>query len=1101
MKTTCFYAALLVFFASNIFTHQNAIAQEIPIGAPYIKSAIIIDEGIELHDDEKYKEALEKYNMVYPGDSLYDLAKYEKCLTYYALDSFQTCINLANEIIARKSYQYRVDALLLKINSYIELKNYEEVQKICDEAIRNFPYHNIFYIKRGQNYENQQKFQEAYKDYSESIKLNPVYNLSHIYLGRLYAKMDLPSLSLLAYQSFLIINSNTSLTNTAIAELETVCKNQATVNLAFGETFRKNFKAFEEIDLVVKSQAAISDKYKSIIKLTYISNKQLQVILEKLSSDMISDDATANFYVNFYKKTWDLNYFESCVLTGFNSIENKEIQAEVSKKKKKTDVYLEWAKTYLLALRDTKTITENNKTEQYAFEYDGIYVDGYGKKNAENKKTGRWKFFYNNYALSAEGEFKNDLYVGKWIYYYDDGSVKKIINRNEKGELEGEYISYFENGQVYEHFHYKADLLNGTARLYRANGSKKIEGEFEEDKIKGDKRYYDEYNNLEESQPFENGKISGMLKTYNQEGKVIGEILYTNNEPNGIAKYYHANGKISSTGNFIMNKMDGTWKSYHENGELKSEVVYAKGLMIGTAKYYTETGKLEIEEKYSNGVLDGQTKINDMNGKALADILYKKGDLISYKYFDTLGNTLSSGTTSNKNLTLIRYNDYRQKVSEGKLVNSKKEGTWTFYYTNGVVESTVEYKDNEKNGTETFYHYNGKKKNEKNYINGKMDGYYRAWYRSGIPEAEGYMVEDEQVGQWIFYHENGKVDNISFYNADKIDGPASIFAIDGKHIGTTHFYAGIIKGIEEYDSTHKKINEQYIQSGTGKLYYKHPNGKDYKKFNYKYGNLDSTITICDYKNFTHTTENYKNGKLNGEALYYYVLNNTKSSEGSYKNGEKDGTWKYYYLDGKLLTTENHTKGNLNGKYEIYNEAGFLERSMNYKDDERQGEYLLYTSEKDLAVKLFYINGVLTQYTYLDENNKFVPYIPIQNETGHILAYYPNKQKSVDYKLLNGFIEGEYLVYFRDGKLMNKEFYANTLKEGKEYNYYPNGKLASESEHINGKTHGLYKTYNMNGTLKIQANYSYDYLNGESILYDDNGKEIKRIKFRNGVAYE
>ncbi len=50
--------------------------------------------------------------------------------------------------------------------------------------------------------------------------------------------------------------------------------------------------------------------------------------------------------------------------------------------------------------------------------------EGYYKNN---KKEGKFTYWYNNGAKYTEGEYKNDAMKGKWTYWYKDGKKWKEV--------------------------------------------------------------------------------------------------------------------------------------------------------------------------------------------------------------------------------------------------------------------------------------------------------------------------------------------------------------------------------------------------------------------------------------------------------------------------------------------------------------------------------------------------------------------------------------------------------------------------------------------------------------------------------------------------
>ena len=58
-----------------------------------------------------------------------------------------------------------------------------------------------------------------------------------------------------------------------------------------------------------------------------------------------------------------------------------------------------------------------------------------------NKKDGKFTYWYDNGAKYAEGEYKNDLMKGKWSYFYKDGKKWKEVY------IDSLFISWYNKGQ------------------------------------------------------------------------------------------------------------------------------------------------------------------------------------------------------------------------------------------------------------------------------------------------------------------------------------------------------------------------------------------------------------------------------------------------------------------------------------------------------------------------------------------------------------------------------------------------------------------------------------------------------------------------------
>lgn len=145
----------------------------------------------------------------------------------------------------------------------------------------------------------------------------------------------------------------------------------------------------------------------------------------------------------------------------------------------------------------------------------------------------------------------------------------------------------------------------------------------------------------------------------------------------------------------------------------------------------------------------------------------------------------------------IMYDQLKNKVSEGKVVNKLPEGQWTYYhkasksimatenyskgkleglrsvfYPNGKIAEEINYKNNLKNGTYKRYTESGIIIEESNYKNNEFDGL--AIFRDpddGNIVSKGKFVNGKKVGVWQFF-EKGKLvkeKNMSFQqNTPKI---------------------------------------------------------------------------------------------------------------------------------------------------------------------------------------------------------------------------------------------------------------------------------------------------------------------------------------------
>ncbi len=145
------------------------------------------------------------------------------------------------------------------------------------------------------------------------------------------------------------------------------------------------------------------------------------------------------------------------------------------------------------------------------------------KEFNENDQIAVVKFFSSTGKLISEGKMDDKLFIGKWTYYHNKtNAVMSTENYNDKGQLHGEKVVYYENGQVAE----KSNFING--------------------------------------------KQEGLSTWYSEKAVVLKEFLYENDELHGMSKYYDSNGQLIAEGVYKRGQKHGVWK-YYTDGKLTEE--------------------------------------------------------------------------------------------------------------------------------------------------------------------------------------------------------------------------------------------------------------------------------------------------------------------------------------------------------------------------------------------------------------------------------------------------------------------------------------------------------------------------------------------------
>lgn len=198
------------------FTWSGAFCQD--------KSRIdtLISEGIKLHDQAKYQEAIAKYKEVLAIDPDNSTANYEIAFTLFTTNAANDAISYLNKVIQTGG--------ILAVGAYDMLGSIADQQGQSDKAIEYFqqglkmnPKYQRIYFNLAVTYGRIGKDKEALENVTRSLQLNPKHASSH----RLYAILArknsaLTINALLAYCNFLMLEVNTERSVAAYNEVKSI---------------------------------------------------------------------------------------------------------------------------------------------------------------------------------------------------------------------------------------------------------------------------------------------------------------------------------------------------------------------------------------------------------------------------------------------------------------------------------------------------------------------------------------------------------------------------------------------------------------------------------------------------------------------------------------------------------------------------------------------------------------------------------------------------------------------------------------------------------------------------------------------------------------
>ncbi|MCY7008125.1 toxin-antitoxin system YwqK family antitoxin [Fusobacterium simiae] len=195
--------------------------------------------------------------------------------------------------------------------------------------------------------------------------------------------------------------------------------------------------------------------------------------------------------------------------------------------------------------------------------------------NEEDMKDLSASFEFADMALFLRSTTHDTVGIAADVYL--NGKPKLCMPYNVNGELHGDYIEFYENGQISYEITYENGLRQGKSITYLENG-----------KIIGETNYID-------------GKKEGKsLETFID--MIQKKANYKNNKIDGDMFLYYPSGKLLQKRSFVNGKAEGELIEYYENGVIKEKAYFINDKQEKEHLFYDEKGNLIKTDIYKNGI-------------------------------------------------------------------------------------------------------------------------------------------------------------------------------------------------------------------------------------------------------------------------------------------------------------------------------------------------------------------------------------------------------------------------------------------------------------------------------------------------------------------
>lgn len=228
------------------------------------------------------------------------------------------------------------------------------------------------------------------------------------------------------------------------------------------------------------------------------------------------------------------------------------------------------------------------------------------KVDANGKKQGAWSKLYKGTKIAEyKGQFKDDLPVGKFTYYYASGKVKAIIMHQE-GSTRSAAVYYHETGAIMSKGIYKNLKKDSIWLNYGPSGRLSVSETYVNDVLHGKRIVYivpedpsDFSQRISIVSFYVNGLLEGDYLEYFDNGGLYVKGKYLKNRKEGLWEIYHLNGKIRSRENYTLGSRNGWCFAFDEQGKEVAKAYFSFGERL-EGKRLEEHLKLQQKKKNSN---------------------------------------------------------------------------------------------------------------------------------------------------------------------------------------------------------------------------------------------------------------------------------------------------------------------------------------------------------------------------------------------------------------------------------------------------------------------------------------------------------------------
>jgi tetratricopeptide (TPR) repeat protein len=321
----------------------------------------IIEEGIKLHDQKRYDEAIKKYEQVLKENPTNDLALYEMALSYYYKQDARNTVETAYKLVQYKSSTgvlgYGLIANVLddsgKPKEAIEI--YQKAIKQLDGDAEFRPQVSSLYYNLGLTYFRQKQYKEAREAQKKAVQLNFAYPSPNHLLAIIYQGTKYKVPALLAAARLISLEVNTQRTRQSVKIfldiLKSAKKDEKTGNINIFLDFDapKDEGDFAMYELILGTLTTVKDEKDKNKTESEIFAGAVDTFIALLEEDKkLASTFVGKTYIPFMVEMKKKGFSKTFAYLVLQQNDNKEALKWLVENEQQYINFLTWAKSYQL---------------------------------------------------------------------------------------------------------------------------------------------------------------------------------------------------------------------------------------------------------------------------------------------------------------------------------------------------------------------------------------------------------------------------------------------------------------------------------------------------------------------------------------------------------------------------------------------------------------------------------------------------------------------------------------------------------------------------------------------------------------------------------